>query len=228
MAQAHPPSHPHPDGKEVWRQLLEGNDRFVRGQTWVRNFPRIRKSLIDGQNPKAAVLCCSDSRVPPYILFDHSLGDLFVVRTAGLVLGPGSLGSLEYAVAHLHVPLLVVKGHESCGAVTAAVTNPDLEESQITTVVRKIAPAVDQARQTGLTGRELVEAANNLHLQSLYDCLHQRSPIVRAALADGRLAMVLAKYSLSHGRIEVLDATFDQPVLEEDRPALSEPVLLND
>jgi carbonic anhydrase len=226
MAQAQ--AHPHPDGKEVWRQLLEGNDRFVRGQTWVRNFPRIRKSLIDGQNPKAAVLCCSDSRVPPYILFDHSLGDLFVVRTAGLVLGPGSLGSLEYAVAHLHVPLLVVKGHESCGAVTAAVNNPDLEESQITTVVRKIAPAVNQARQTGLTGRELIEAANDLHLKSLYDCLRRRSPIVREALADGRLALVLAKYSLTNGMIEVLEATFDQAGTEKDRPALSEPTALSD
>jgi carbonic anhydrase len=208
MAQAHSHSQTHPDGKEVWRQLLEGNDRFVRDVTWVRNFPRLRKSLIEGQNPKAAVLCCSDSRVPPYILFDHSLGDLFVVRTAGLVLGPGSLGSLEYAVAHLHVPLLVVKGHESCGAVTAAVTNPDLEEGQITTVVRKIAPSVNQARQTGLTGHELVEAANDLHLKSLYDCL-RRSPIVSEALADGRLAMVVAKYSLTSGRIEVLEATFD-------------------
>jgi carbonic anhydrase len=226
MAQANP--HPHPDGKEVWRQLLEGNDRFVRGVTWIRNFPRLRKSLIEGQNPKAAVLCCSDSRVPPYILFDHSLGDLFVVRTAGLVLGPGSLGSLEYAVAHLHVPLLVVKGHESCGAVTAAVTNPDLEESQITTVVRKIAPSVNQARQTGLTGHDLVEAANNLHLKSLYDCLRHRSPIVSQALADGRLAMVVAKYSLTSGRIEVLDATFDQSGREKDHPALSESALVSD
>ena len=202
-------ANPHTDGREVWRQLLEGNDRFVRGFTWVRNFPRLRKSLIEGQTPKAAVLCCSDSRVPPYIVFDHSLGDLFVVRTAGLVLGPGSLGSLEYAVAHLHVPLLVVKGHESCGAVTAAVTNPDLEESQITVVVRKIAPAVTQARQTGLTGPELVETANNLHLKSLYDCLRRRSPIVREALADRHLAMVVAKYSLASGRVEVLEATFD-------------------
>jgi carbonic anhydrase len=205
MVQANPPG----DGKEVWRQLLEGNDRFVRGQTWVRNFPRLRKNLIEGQNPKAAVLCCSDSRVPPYIVFDHSLGDLFVVRTAGLVLGPGSLGSLEYAVAHLHVPLLVVKGHESCGAVTAAVANPDLEESQITAVVKQIAPSVIQARQTGLTGPELVEAANDLHLKTLYECLKRRSPIVRQALADGSLVMVVAKYSLTSGRIEVLEATFD-------------------
>jgi carbonic anhydrase len=205
MAQANPQS----NGKEVWRQLLEGNDRFIRGQTWVRNFPRLRKSLIEGQNPKAAVLCCSDSRVPPYIVFDHSLGDLFVVRTAGLVLGPGSLGSLEYAVAHLHVPLLVVKGHQSCGAVTAAVANPDLEESQITTVVKQIAPSVIRARQTGLTGAELVETTNDLHLRSLYDCLRRRSPIVREALADGRLAMVVAKYSLTSGRVEVLDATFE-------------------
>ena len=95
-------------------------------------------------------------------------------------------------------------------------------------MVRQIAPAATQARERGLSGPELVEAANNLHLKSLYDCLRRRSPIVREALADGRLAMVLAKYSLTNGRIEVLDATFDQAELEADRPALSEPVVLSD
>jgi carbonic anhydrase len=141
----------------------------------------------------AAVLCCSDSRVPAEIVFDQSLGDLFVVRTAGLVLEPTSLGSLEYAVAHLHVPLLVIKGHEGCGAVTATVANPGLDESHITAVVQKIAPAAARARESGLTGSELVEAANNLHLATLYDTLKQESPIIGEALDSGHFTLWLVR-----------------------------------
>ncbi|MGQ9688499.1 MAG: carbonic anhydrase [Desulfobaccales bacterium] len=195
-------------GKEVWRQLLEGNRRFVHNQPLTRNLPELNQSLIGGQHPKAAVLCCSDSRVPPEIIFDQSLGDIFVVRTAGLVLDPTTLGSLEYAVAHLHVPLLVVKGHEFCGAVTAAVHHPDLDEGHITAVVQKIAPAVTRGRQSGLVGGELVETVNDLHLKSLYDDLGRLSPIIQEALAGGRLDLVVGKYFLSTGRVELMAATF--------------------
>ncbi|MEJ2070741.1 MAG: carbonic anhydrase [Syntrophobacterales bacterium] len=194
--------------QEVWQQLLEGNQRFVKGSPLSRNLPALRESLIKGQNPRAAVLCCSDSRVPAEFVFDQCLGDIFVVRTAGLVLEPTSLGSLEYAVAHLHVPLLVINGHEFCGAVTAAVHHPDLDESHITAVVRQIAPSATQARERGLSGPELVEAANDLHLKSLYDALSPQSPIMREALAARRLELVLSKYFLTDGRVEVLDATF--------------------
>jgi|UniRef100_A0A7C3Z924 carbonic anhydrase len=193
--------------QEVWRLLLEGNMRFVQGLFMGRNLLDLRKSLTRGQMPMAAVLCCSDSRVPAEIVFDQSLGDLFVVRTAGLVLEPTSLGSLEYAVAHLHVPLLVIKGHESCGAVTAAVTHPDLDEGHITAVVRKIAPAVSRAQESGLTGKDLVEKANNIHLAAIYDTMKRESPIIGEALAARRLHMVVAKYSLSAGQVEVLDTT---------------------
>ena len=194
--------------KEVWQHLLEGNDRFVKGNPLSRNLPALRESLIKGQSPQAAVLCCSDSRVPAEVIFDQCLGDLFVVRTAGLVLEPTSLGSLEYAVAHLHVPLLVIKGHEFCGAVNAAVNHPDLDESHITAVVRQISPSATQARQSSLSGPELVERANDLHLKSLYDGLGQQSPIMRQALASRRLEVVLAKYFLTSGRVEVLATTF--------------------
>jgi carbonic anhydrase len=180
--------------QEVWQQLLEGNQRFVKGSPLSRNLPALRESLIKGQNPRAAVLCCSDSRVPAEFVFDQCLGDIFVVRTAGLVLEPTSLGSLEYAVAHLHVPLLVINGHEFCGDITA--------------VVRQIAPSATQARERGLSGPELVEAANDLHLKSLYDALSPQSPIMREALAARRLELVLSKYFLTDGRVEVLDATF--------------------
>ena len=92
------------NAQEVWQRLIGGNMRFVQGLFMGRNLLDLRQTLTRGQNPMAAVLCCSDSRVPAELVFDQSLGDLFVVRTAGLVLEPTSLGSLEYAVAHLHVP----------------------------------------------------------------------------------------------------------------------------
>ncbi|MEJ5330353.1 MAG: carbonic anhydrase [Desulfobaccales bacterium] len=194
--------------QEVWQRLLEGNMRFVQGFFKGRDLLDLRRSLTRGQSPMAAVLCCSDSRVPAEIIFDQTLGDLFVVRTAGLVLEPASLGSLEYAVAHLHVPLVVIKGHEACGAVTAAVQHPDLEEGHITAVVKEIAPAAAQAKAQGLTGPELVEAATVAHLQRLKEKLSRDSVIIREALAAGRLHLVVSKYYLSNGQVEVLDRTW--------------------
>lgn len=194
--------------QEVWHRLLEGNMRFVQGFFKGRDLLDLRRSLTRGQSPMAAVLCCSDSRVPAEIIFDQTLGDLFVVRTAGLVLEPASLGSLEYAVAHLHVPLVVIKGHEACGAVTAAVQHPDLDEGHITAVVNAIAPAAAQARAQGLTGPELVEAATEAHLKRLKEKLSRDSVIIREALAAGRLHLVVSKYYLSNGQVEVLDRTW--------------------
>lgn len=110
-----------PDAQEVWKNLLEGNLRFLDGNPLTRAPGRERSGrLVDGQAPHAAVLCCSDSRVPPEIIFDADLGELFVIRVAGQVLGPEAKGSLEYAVAHLRVPLIVVLGHTHCGLVKAA------------------------------------------------------------------------------------------------------------
>jgi carbonic anhydrase len=196
------------NGKQVWQRLIAGNMRFVQGLFQGRNLLDLRRTLTQGQQPEAAVLCCSDSRVPAEIIFDQSLGDLFVVRTAGLVLEPTSIGSLEYAVAHLHVPLLVVKGHECCGAVTAAVTHPETDEGHITAIVKQIAPAAAQARLSGKSGHDLVEAATEQHLQSLEETLRRESRIIGEALDQGRLELVVAKYLLGSGRVEMLKATF--------------------
>jgi len=195
-------------GRHVWYKLLEGNMRFVQGLFQGRNLLDLRSTLAGGQEPEAAVLCCSDSRVPAEIIFDQSLGDLFVVRTAGLVLDPTSIGSLEYAVAHLHVPLLVIKGHESCGAVTAAVAHPECDEGHITAIVKQIAPSAAQARETGKTGPELVEEATNRHLRYLEEALKRESRIIAEALDQGRLDLVVAKYQLQSGKVDVLSATF--------------------
>jgi carbonic anhydrase len=195
-------------GKEVWQRLIAGNMRFVQGLFQGRNLLDLRRTLTQGQKPEAAVLCCSDSRVPAEIIFDQSLGDLFVVRTAGLVLEPAGIGSLEYAVAHLHVPLLVIKGHENCGAVTAAVTHPETDEGHIGAIVRRIAPAAEKARLTGKSGSDLVEEATKQHLQCLNETLRRESPIIGEALDRGRLEIVVVKYLLGSGRVEMLLSTF--------------------
>jgi carbonic anhydrase len=198
--------HPGPKlaGSQVWQDLLAGNQRFVQDRAQARDLPELRRRLVQGQQPQAAVLCCSDSRIPPELVFDQSLGDLFVVRTAGLVLDPTSLGSLEYAVAHLLVPLLIILGHESCGAVTAAVAHPEAREGHIGAIIEQISPAVAQAGQTGKTGPDLVEAATDFHLQYLAETLRRTSPIIGEALEAGRLEVVVAKYFLHTGQIQLL------------------------
>ena len=195
-------------GRQMWYRLMEGNMRFVQGLFRGRNLLDLRGELMGGQTPKAAVLCCSDSRVPAEIIFDQSLGDLFVVRTAGLVLEPTSIGSLEYAVAHLHVPLLVIKGHESCGAVNAAVAYPEHSEGHIGCIIQQIAPAVVRARLTGKNGAELVEKATEHHLRALEESLRRQSKIISEALDDRRLELVVAKYQLHSGKVDILQATF--------------------
>jgi carbonic anhydrase len=195
-------------GRQVWQRLMEGNMRFVQGFFQGRNLLDLRRSLAQSQQPDAAILCCSDSRVPAEIIFDQSLGDLFVVRTAGLVLDPTSIGSLEYAVAHLHVPLLVIKGHEGCGAVTAAVDHPEAAHDHIVAIMEQIVPAVTQARQAGNNGEDLVEAATDLHLKSLEATLLRVSPVIRKALDTGALEIVVAKYYLHAGQVQPLTSTF--------------------
>jgi carbonic anhydrase len=195
-------------GLQVWQRLMEGNMRFVQGLFQGRNLLDLRRTLAQGQQPEAAVLCCSDSRVPAEIIFDQSLGDLFVVRTAGLVLDPTSIGSLEYAVAHLHVPLLVIKGHEGCGAVTAAVEHPEAAHDHITAIVEQIVPAVAQARQAGNHGKDLIEATTDIHLKSLEETLLRVSPIIREAVDSRRLEVMVAKYFLTAGQVQPLASTF--------------------
>ena len=195
-------------GKQVWQRLMEGNMRFVQGLFQGRNLLDLRRTLAQGQQPEAAVLCCSDSRVPAEIIFDQSLGDLFVVRTAGLVLDPTSIGSLEYAVAHLHVPLLVIKGHEGCGAVTAAVEHPEATEGHIGSIITQISPAVSQARQNGNKSQDLIEATTDIHLKYLEETLLRVSPIIQEAVDAGSLEIVVAKYFLQAGQVQPLTSTF--------------------
>ena len=131
------------DSQKALKQLKEGNARFVSGALTPKdNYATLREQLSAGQHPFAVVLCCSDSRVAPEILFDQKLGDLFVIRNAGNVVDDDVLGSIEYAVEHLETPLVVVLGHSSCGAVTATCQGGELP-GHIVDLAKRIKPSVN-------------------------------------------------------------------------------------
>ena len=131
------------DSQQAIDLLKEGNARFISGALTPKdNYTELRKQLCTGQHPFAVVLCCSDSRVAPEIIYDQKLGDLFVIRNAGNIVDEEVLGSIEYAVEHLETPLVVVMGHAACGAVTATYHGGDLP-GHIIDLAKRIKPSLD-------------------------------------------------------------------------------------
>ena len=138
----HDPSVKVTSADEALKFLKEGNARFIKGELSAKdNYSEIRGALSGGQKPFAIILCCADSRVAPEIYFDQKLGDIFVIRNAGNVVDDIVLGSIEYGAEHLGSPLVVVVGHTSCGAVTAAVQGGEVPPN-IGAIVKKIQPSV--------------------------------------------------------------------------------------
>jgi len=162
-----------------------------------------QRELVSGQHPHAEILSCSDSRVPPEVIFDQGLGDLFVVRVAGNVVSDTELGSLEYGAAHLHVPLLVVLGHQHCGAVTAAVDG-DGVEGHISALMTLLRPAVEKTR--GLPG-DPVENAVKANVEMVVKQLRTSTPLLAELVAHRKLKVVGAVYSLDTGRVTWLPDT---------------------
>ncbi len=174
---------------EALRKLLQGNLRFQYGNV-------IRPDL-------ATIFSCVDSRVPPEMIFDQGLGDLFVIRTAAHVLDNAALGSLEFGVAELHIPLLMILGHERCGAVTAtinAIDNKEEAPGSIQTLVDYIRPAVLAAQGTG--ANRLDSAVRNNSRRTLQELL--RSKILKNAVVGGQLRIVAARYNLDTGAVTLL------------------------
>ncbi len=188
---------------EIWADLMEGNGRFVADRSRSRTFGPLRKKLVGGQHPQVIVLSCSDSRVSPELLFDKSLGDLFVIRTAGNVADPVDLGSIEYAVEHLHSKVLVVLGHQSCGAVTAATSTEPLPSRNLRAIVDKISPALAGLRDRA-SGTELVKLGVPANARRSAADLQANSRIIREAVAAGHLTIVKAIYSLETGAVRAL------------------------
>jgi carbonic anhydrase len=189
---------------EALQRLLEGNERYVANKSIDLNESQSRRvELAKGQNPFATIFSCVDSRVPPELVFDRGLGDLFVIRTAGQVVDNAVLGSLEFGVAELKIPLLVVLGHESCGAVKAtveAVENNATAEAEINWLVDGIRPAVEEAKtQSG----DLLDNAVKANV-FLTDERLKGSPILSEAVETGELKIVGARYDLNTGAVEVI------------------------
>jgi len=188
---------------DALKRLMQGNARFVSGHlthAGPEQIAEVRGSVSKGQSPFAVIVGCSDSRVGPEIVFDQGLGDLFVVRTAGEVVDSVALGSIEYAVEHLGSTLVMVLGHERCGAVAAAVAGAK-EPGHIAAVLEAIEPAVKQTK--GKPG-DPVENAVRAQALDVAKQLEEAKPILAERVQSGKLKIVAARYDLSTGKIELL------------------------
>lgn len=189
------------------QRLKNGNKRFLAGRA---RFPTVQKEVLadlaKGQQPYATILGCSDSRVPPELVFDAHFGELFVVRVAGNVLGPTILGTLQYAATYLRTPLFVVLGHEGCGAVEAALAakfDGKQHKSRITILLKNILPALDgldRAHPPARLLHEGVEANVRQTVRSLVE-----TPDAHVREAEGDMKIVGAVYDIKSGRVRFLD-----------------------
>ncbi|MFG2836051.1 carbonic anhydrase [Streptomyces zaomyceticus] len=194
-----------PTPRDAFDLLMSGNQRFVSGASEHPNQDAARRTeTAPSQKPFAVLFGCSDSRLAAEIIFDRGLGDLFVVRTAGHVAGTEVLGSLEFGVAVLNAPLVVVLGHDSCGAVAAACSaleNGKTPGGFVRDVVERVTPSVLAARAAG---REKPEEILAEHIEHTVDLLLERSRILADAVAAGRLGVVGLSYRLADGSAQLV------------------------
>lgn len=198
--------------EEAVLALKLGNARFYSGQTVRPAYsPVERRAQIVGQTPFAVVLGCSDSRVPTEHVFDQGAGQLFTIRVAGNVVAPATLGSIEYAIKHLKPQVLVVMGHEGCGAVHAAMTmsqeEVEAESSHIQLLISRIGPAVrniPRIRDTKARMREAVIASVRQQVHYL-----RQDPTVQSAMQSGRIAVIGAYYEISSGAVDFFETEED-------------------
>lgn len=186
----------------VWTELLAGNGRFRAGKPRQHRMDRARfAELAKGQHPKAVVLTCSDSRVPPELVFDQGVGDVFVVRLAGNVAAKAAIGSIEYAAEHLGSSLLVVLGHSKCGAVGAAASSAGKIDagSNLGCILADIAPAVESARHAG--AKDEVDVAIHENAKLVAASLLAKSEILQHLVHEKKLKVVTAVYDLGTGAV---------------------------
>lgn len=201
---------------QAWEEMTRGNERFVTGTpAHPRQDVDRRAEIVDAQNPTSALFGCSDSRLAAEIIFDKGLGDLFVVRNAGQIISDSVVGSLEYAVGVLQVPLIVVLGHDNCGAVRGAIDMlgkdstplpPHIESlvSRIVPAIRRVAGKAGLFAPDGTLNPQAVDAleVGREHLRDTIAELMESSELITQAIADGNLAIVGANYRLGQGRVQ--------------------------
>jgi len=188
-------------GDQALQRLAEGNKRYVAGRaTHPNRAAKRRAEVAKGQQPIAAILGCADSRVPPEVVFDQGLGDLFVVRVAGNFADEAGLGSLEYAVAVLKVPLIVVLGHGKCGAVEAAIKGGE-SPGHIRSLVKALKPAVDTVK--GQPG-DLLDNAVRANVVTVVGRLRGMKPILVDFVEKGKLKVAGGRYDLESGVVDLI------------------------
>ena len=194
------------DPDEALARLRDGNERFLRGEPVHTSTPKeVLAGLAEGQHPYAIILGCSDSRVPPELLFDSGFGDLFIIRVAGNVISPEVMGSIQYAGTHLETRLFVVLGHEGCGAVQAALAakfHGAKERSRIARLLQDILPGLDGIDPRLPPERQLKLAVEANVRWSMRQIL--QTPEGAAAIAEGRMKMVGAVCEIATGRVRLL------------------------
>lgn len=189
--------------REAWQAMLDGNHRFVSGDlAHPRQDIDRREALAEKQTPFAALFGCADSRLSAEIIFDVGLGDFFVVRNAGQVIGETILGSLEYAVEVLGVPIILVLGHDECGAIRATINdvegNMNASGEYIHKLVAQIRPTVLAANAQG---KHEIDDVTELHVQDTINEMLTSSSLIAEAVKSGKLAVVGANYKLTLGEI---------------------------
>jgi carbonic anhydrase len=215
---------PSVEPKDALRMLSEGNERFARGMALKPHADaERRRELANGQEPYAVVVACSDSRLAPEIVFDQGLGDIFVLRSAGnLTEGDINIGSIEYAVEHLGAHLVVVLGHEKCGAVTAAVEGVKKDDKvKIDELVAHLKPAADEARDRvgGREGEDLLAEAIERNVFLQIRNLLKGSPLIKEKVAAGEVEVVGGVYNLQNSRVRWMGPhPSEKAILEGKKP----------
>lgn len=193
-------------GEEELEWLLTGNKRFYSDGPQPDNTGSIRRlELIDGQNPFAAIVSCSDSRVSPEYIFNVGLGDIFVMRSAGNgVHDASTLGSLEYAVKHLHVPLVMVMGHQNCGAVSAALEGQETEKN-LQKLLKKFNPVVTALKSGSEQSDDTLKGAVIENIKYNTGLILKESNLIKRYEDEKKVKIVGAYYSFESGKVEIID-----------------------
>jgi len=192
--------------EQAWSKLVEGNKNFVSGlPAHKHQDAEKRRELVGEQTPFAAVFGCSDSRLAAEMIFDVGLGDLFVVRNAGQVLAETILGSLEFAVEVIGVPLILILGHDQCGAIKAGISAQQgklsVKGEFIHNIVNRITPTIERGLALGETS---IDEFTNRHIKDTVQEITDRSEVIREAIEAGRVAIVGAQYKLELGEVQVV------------------------
>ncbi|MEI7811500.1 MAG: carbonic anhydrase [Ignavibacteria bacterium] len=187
------------EGGQSLKKLMEGNKRYLSGSLKPKDFSKERAEQSGGQNPYAIILSCSDSRVPPEIIFDEDLGDLFIIRVAGNVIDEVTLGSIEYAAEHLHTPMLLVLGHSKCGAVKASLGKGDFGKN-IGSIVKRIKPAVEHARKENQDEEKILPASVEFNVINQIGTCVKSSKIIKELEHEGKFKIVGGVYDIDSGQ----------------------------